>query len=85
MTIARSNLVHTSVSRWYHCISRCVLRAFLLSEGNDGENTDRKAWIENRLQELADIFAISVGGFSVMDNHLHVLVRIDEKDCQRLV
>ena len=79
MTIARSKLVDTSVSRWYHCISRCVRRAFLLSEGNDGENSDRKAWIENRLQELADIFAISVGGFSVMDNHLHVRVRIDEK------
>ena len=30
-----------------------------------------------RLQELADIFAVAVGGFSVMDNHLHVLVRLD--------
>jgi REP element-mobilizing transposase RayT len=29
------------------------------------------------LQELAEIFAVSVGGFSVMDNHLHVLVRLD--------
>ena len=50
MTIARSKLVDTSVSLWYHCISRCVRRAFLLSEGDDGENSDRKAWIENRLQ-----------------------------------
>ena len=38
---------------------------------------DRKEWIELRLQELADIFAVAVGGFSVMDNHLHVLVRLD--------
>jgi hypothetical protein len=29
------------------------------------------------LQELAGIFAVSVGGFSVLDNHLHVLVRLD--------
>ncbi len=29
------------------------------------------------MQELADIFAVSVGGFSVLDNHLHVLVRLD--------
>jgi hypothetical protein len=26
-------------------------------------------WIETRLEELAEIFAIAVGGFSVMDNH----------------
>ena len=38
---------------------------------------DRKEWIERRLEELANIFAVSVGGYSVMDNHLHVLVRLD--------
>ena len=73
MTIARAHLVDPSVSRWYHCITRCVRRAFLLGEGA----SDRKVWIERRLHELAEIFAISVGGFSVLDNHLHVLVRLD--------
>jgi hypothetical protein len=73
MTMARSQLVNTSVTRWYHCISRCVRRAFLLGEGT----ADRKQWIENRLRELADVFAVSIGGFSVMDNHLHVLIRLD--------
>ena len=73
MTMARSHLVDVSVTRWYHCITRCVRRAFLLAEGPE----NRKEWIENRLQELAEIFAVSVGGFSVMDNHLHVLVRLD--------
>ncbi len=34
-------------------------------------------WIELRLDELASIFAVAVGGFSIMDNHLHVLVRLD--------
>jgi REP element-mobilizing transposase RayT len=51
-----------------------VRRAFLLGEGPD----DRKKWVENRLEELAEVFAISVGGFSLMDNHLHVLVRLDQ-------
>ncbi len=37
----------------------------------------RKDWIENRLRELDQIFAVSVGGFSLMDNHLHLLLRID--------
>ncbi|MDR3634129.1 MAG: hypothetical protein P4L84_10005 [Isosphaeraceae bacterium] len=73
MTIARAHLVDTSVTRWYHCVTRCVRRAFLLGEGAE----DRKLWIENRLQELAQIFSVAVGGFSVLDNHLHVLVRLD--------
>jgi hypothetical protein len=33
--------------------------------------------LENRLEELADVFAVAVGGFSIMDNHLHVLLRLD--------
>jgi hypothetical protein len=41
------------------------------------KETNRKEWLENRLEELGDIFAVAVGGFSVMDNHLHVLVRLD--------
>ncbi len=73
MTMARAHLVDPTVTRWYHCVTRCVRRAFLLGEGLD----DRKLWIERRLKELADIFSIAVGGFSVMDNHLHVLVRLD--------
>jgi hypothetical protein len=73
MTIARRQLIDLSVARWYHCTSRCVRRAFLLAEGP----TNRKEWIENRIKELAEIFAVGVGGFSVMDNHLHLLLRLD--------
>ena len=40
----------------------------------------RKDWIDNRLKELDRIFAISVGGVSIMDNHIHFLLRID-LDC----
>ncbi|WP_406698884.1 hypothetical protein V5E97_08360 [Singulisphaera sp. Ch08] len=45
----------------------------MLGEGG----SDRKQWIENRLQELAGLFSIAVGGFAVLNNHLHVLVRLD--------
>jgi hypothetical protein len=73
MTIARRQLIDVNVTRWYHCMSRCVRGASLL--GN--ESSDRKAWLEKRIEELAQIFAIGVGGFSVMDNHLHLLLRLD--------
>jgi hypothetical protein len=78
MTIARSKLVDVSVSRWYHCVSRCVRRASLLGE-HIPNGINRKVWIENRLRELADLFAIAVGGFAVLDNHLHLLLRIDDQ------
>jgi REP element-mobilizing transposase RayT len=73
MTIARAHPIDPSVTRRYHCVASCVRRAFLLGEGEN----DRRVWIDNRLHELAEIFSISVAGFSVMDNHLHVLVRLD--------
>ena len=73
MTVARGQLVDVGVTRYYHCVSRCVRRAFLCGEGFE----HRKQWIEDRLELLAGNFAISVCGFAVMDNHLHVLVRLD--------
>ncbi len=69
----RTQLVDASLTRWYHCLTPCVRRAFLLGEGE----FNRKEWLDERLEELADIFAIGIGGFSVMDNHLHILVRLD--------
>ena len=36
-----------------------------------------KGWIEHRLEELAEIFAVAVAGFAILDNHLHLLVRLD--------
>src|SRR5580693_3275117 len=60
MAIARAQLVDVSLTRWYHCVTRCVRRASLLGEGDH----NRKQWLQNRLEELAEIFAVSVGGFS---------------------
>ena len=73
MTIARAHLVDPTVSRWYHCVTRCVRRAFLARRGT----TRPQAMDRDAAPELAEIFAISVGGFSILDNHLHLLVRLD--------
>jgi hypothetical protein len=40
---------------------------------------ERKLWIETRLEELAEIFGRSVGGFKILDNDLHLLVRLDPR------
>jgi hypothetical protein len=37
----------------------------------------RKAWVEARLLELAEVFSISVLAYAVMSNHLQVVLRVD--------
>lgn len=75
MTMARKSLVDSSVTSFYHCISRCVRRAFLCGEGHE----DRKQWVEDRLRELAGIFAIDVCAYAVLDNHLHVVLQLHDE------
>lgn len=74
---ARRQIVDETEVGIYHCVSRCVRRAFLCGQdGHSGRNFDhRKLWIQSRLEELAAIFAVDVLGFSVMSNHLHLLLR----------
>ena len=72
MTVARSQLVDVSVTPWYHVISKTVRGAFLLRDGDE----NRKQWIEDRLKFLCEVYAVDVAGFAVLDNHLHVLVRL---------
>lgn len=80
MTVARSQLVDVEVTPWYHVISKTVRGAFLLREGQE----DRKRWIEDRLRFLSEVYAVEVAGFAILDNHLHVLVRLSPEQLQDL-
>ncbi|MCB1052061.1 MAG: hypothetical protein H6510_00390 [Acidobacteria bacterium] len=77
MTKARRTVVREGQEGTYHCIARCVRRAFLCGyddfSGKDYEH--RKEWIRLRLKELAGIFAVDVCDYAVMSNHLHVILR----------
>ena len=53
------------------------------AEGHPGQNQKKAMeWIENRLEEFAEIFTTGVGGFSVTDNYLHALLRLDRDVAQ---
>ncbi|MDH5229502.1 MAG: transposase [Gammaproteobacteria bacterium] len=79
MTQPRSQQIDLSVTPYYHCICRCVRRAFLCGRdhfsGKDFEH--RKAWVTERLQLLVKVFAIDLCAYAVMSNHYHLVIRVD--------
>ena len=64
---------------FYHCVCRCVRKAWLTGVDKDtGQSYEhRREWVESRLMELGGIFAIDIAAYAAMSNHLHVVLRID--------
>ncbi|MDZ4850146.1 MAG: transposase [Pirellulaceae bacterium] len=61
----------------YHCVQRAVRRAWLCGldplTGKSFEH--RREWIQEKLKELAESFGIDCLSFTVMVNHVHVILR----------
>ena len=77
----RKSLISLEATAYYHCVSRCVRRAFLCGEDDQtGRSFEhRRGWIEDRLLELGQVFAIEICGFAVMQNHSHGVLHIDQE------
>jgi hypothetical protein len=80
MTLPRSQLICPSSTPNYHCIGRCVRRAFLCGEDAvTGKNySHRKGWILARLALLSEVFTIELFAYAVMSNHYHLVVNINQ-------
>ena len=70
---------------YYHCVSRCVRRAFLCGSdsvtGFDFEH--RRQWIVDRIKLLCSVFAVDLCAFSIMSSHYHIVIRINADEAKQ--
>src|SRR5690606_21023107 len=85
MGYARKNLVSLQDTPYYHCIARCVRRAWLWGvDEYAGKNySHRKQWVIDRLASLCSIFSIEVCAYAVLSNHYHLVLYVDRERAHR--
>ena len=85
MTKARSQIISLESTAYYHCMARCVRRAFLCGEDKlTGQNFDhRKVWLIERFKFLSSVFAIDVCAYAIMSNHYHLVLYINSDQAQQ--
>ena len=68
MTRPRATLVSPADTPYYHCIGRCVRRAFLVGEDivTGKSFSHRSQWMLDRLKLLTDTFAIGLCAHALM-------------------
>lgn len=85
MPTARSKQISLLNTPYYHCVSRCVRRAFLCGKDYySGQSYEhRRQWVEKRIHLLSQVFTIDVCAYAVMSNHTHLVLHINaDKACK---
>lgn len=85
LALPRAQQVSLEDTPYYHCIARCVRRAYLCGDDPvSGKNFDhRKQWLVLRIKQLASIFAIDVCAYAVMSNHYHLVLHVDQEKAKK--
>jgi len=86
MAYPRKSLICLEDTPYYHVVARCVRRAWLWGYDDYAakDYSHRKAWVLQRLHQLAEIFSIDLCAYAIMSNHYHLVVRVDRQRMARL-
>ncbi len=86
MTQSRQSQVSLIDTPYYHCISRCVRRAFLCGEDTvTGQSfSHRRQWVAERMHFLAGLFNIDICAYAIMSNHYHLVLHVDADENQNI-
>lgn len=86
MTRARSQLINSADTPYYHCISRVVRRAFLcgFDKTTQQDYEHRRQWVIDRLADIDEVFCIDVCAYAIMSNHYHLVLYIDQVQAESL-
>ena len=82
----RKRLVSLSDTPYYHCISRCVRRAYLcgIDRKSGCSFEHRRQWIVERILLLSSVFTMDVCAYAVMSNHYHVVLHVNSAAAKQL-
>jgi REP element-mobilizing transposase RayT len=81
----RSQQISLLDTPFYHICSRTVRKAFLcgLDKETGASYEHRRTWIEKRIFQLAQVFAIDICAHAVMHNHLHIVLHVDSEQAKK--
>ena len=86
MTRPRKEQVCLDETPYYHCVCRCVRRAFLCGDDEiSGQNFDhRKQWLVDKIHLLSSVFTIDICAYAVMSNHYHLVLKVNKTAAESL-
>jgi REP element-mobilizing transposase RayT len=79
VTYARKSLICLQDTPYYHCVARCVRRAWLwgFDQYAGRDYSHRKTWVLERLAHLTSVFSIEICAYAIMSNHYHLVLHVD--------
>ena len=81
----RSQQISLLDTPFYHNCSRTVRKAFLcgVDKETGASYEHRRTWIEKRIFQLAQVFAIDICAYAVMHNHLHIVLHVASEQAKK--